>query len=82
MDLWQITYTNIITGERQTYMNVGFESPESAKEEIKLLMRDAKKFKKHYSYFNVNDMFESDIIIPTSMIGKYWRVKKVKCKPA
>lgn len=79
MDLWQITYTNIITGARKTYMDVGFGSPESAKDEIKRLIRDAKKYRKQG--YNVNEMFQNDIRIPTPMIGKYWRVKKVKCKP-
>ena len=78
MDLWQITYTNIITGSRQTYMDVGFRTPELAKEEIERLMRDAKKYRKQYH--NVNEMFQNNIRIPSSMIGKYWRVKKLKIK--
>ena len=73
MNLWQITYTNIITGERQTYMDVGFESPKSAKEEIRRLRRDAKKLRK--DNHDVNSMFMADIRIPTALIGKYWRVK-------
>ena len=78
MNLWQITYTNIITGERRTYMDVGFETPESAKEEIRRLRRDAKKLRK--DNYDVNLMYASNFRIPTALIGKYWRVKKVKCK--
>lgn len=80
MDLWQITYTNIITGARRTYMDVGFSTPESAKAEIERLIRDSKKLKKNYH--DVNSMYLSGIRIPTALIGKYWRIKKVKCKPA
>lgn len=79
MDLWQITYTNIITGERQTYMNVGFESPKRAKDEIVRLMREAKKLKKQH--LDVNARALAGLWNPTALIGKYWRVKKVKCKP-
>lgn len=79
MDVWQITYTNIITGARQTYMNVGFGSSQSAKDEIVRLMRESKKLRKQN--IDVNAMFVADIRIPTPLIGKYWRVKKVKCKP-
>ena len=81
MDLWQIAYTSIITGERLTYMDVGYETPGLAKAEIKRLIRDAKKYKKTLAHFNVNEMFENGIMIPSAMIGKYWRVKKIKCKP-
>lgn len=82
MNLWQITYTSIITGERQTYMDVGYETPELAKKEIKRLMRDAAKYKKTLANLSVNDMYAAGTRIPSALIGKYWRVKKVKCKPA
>jgi hypothetical protein len=81
MDLWQIRYTSIITGERQTYMDVGYESPELAKAEIKRLMRDAAKYKKTLSHLSVNEMYAAGVHVPSALIGKYWRVKKVKCKP-
>ena len=45
MELWGITYTNIITGQREKYMDVGFPSPERAKDEISRIMRDAKRYK-------------------------------------
>jgi hypothetical protein len=80
MDLWQITYTSIITGERQTYMNIGFETPERAKDEIERLKVAAKKYKK--LYYNINESYAAGVYLPTAAIGKYWRVKKVKCKPA
>jgi len=82
MDLWKITYTNILTGERQSYMDVGFESPESAKDEIRRLMRDAKKYKEHYKCYDPAIMMKEGIPIPSAMIGKNWRVKKIKCKKA
>ena len=79
MILYQIKYTSILTGIRETYMNVGFKTPELAKDEIKRLMRDAKKYKKQN--IDVRTMSEMGIRIPTSLVGKYWKVKKVKCKP-
>lgn len=62
-------------------MDVGFTTPESAHDEIVRLMRDAKKFKKDMGHFDVNEMFSAGLRIPSAMIGKYWRVKKIKCKP-
>ena len=79
MDLWQITYTNIITGTRQTYMNIGFETPQLAKDEIERLKAAAKKYKK--LYHDINETYSAGIYIPAAVLGKYWRVKKVKCKP-
>ena len=76
--LYQITYTNIITGERQTYMDVGYETPKLAKDEIRRLMRDARILKNRG--WDINLMYQRGDRIPTPMLGKYWRVKKVKCK--
>ena len=80
MELWQITYTHKILGTRHTYMDVGYEKPESAKEEIKRLQRDAAKYKKDYAHFDLNEIFKNGIRIPSAMIGKNWRIKKVKCR--
>lgn len=74
-ELWKITYTDNRTGLRESYMNIGFESPESAKTEIKRLMRDAKKYKKQGLRYNSNMSWS-----PTPLIGSYWRVKKIKLK--
>ena len=80
MDLWGITYTNIITGEREDYMNTGFLSPERAKDEIRRIMRDAKRYKSFC--VDVNELYITGYKIPTPMIGKYWRVKKLKIREA
>lgn len=61
-------------------MDVGFNSPESAKDEIKRLIRDAKKYKKDLIHFNINEMYESGVRIPSALIGKNWRIKKIKIK--
>jgi hypothetical protein len=68
----------MITGERKRYMDAGFPSRESAKREIGILIRDSKKYKKQG--YNLNEMFQSGVRIPTPMIGKYWRIKKIKSK--
>jgi len=79
MDLWQIRYTSIVSGQRETYMDVGFETPQLAKDEIRRLMRDAKKLKK--SNLDIDVLLKLGMRVPTPAIGRYWRVKKVKCKP-
>jgi hypothetical protein len=77
-DYWKITYTNVLTGLREVYMNVAYDYPEEAKAEIKLLIRDTKKWKK--LGFNLSDMIDNDVSIPTSMCGSHWRVKKGKLR--
>lgn len=77
-DYWQITYTNVLTGLREVYMNVAYDYPEQAKAEIKLLRRDAKKWKK--LGFNLSDMVDNGVSIPTAMCGSHWRIKKGKLR--
>jgi hypothetical protein len=77
MDLWKI----IRTGLREQYMSVGYERPESAKNEIKKLIRDSKKFRK--LGINPNIVNSQEILrVPTPLIGKNWRIKKIKVRPA
>lgn len=58
-------------------MNVGFETKESAVAEKKRLIRDAKKYKKLYPDFNMNESLTLGNRIPTVMVGSNWRIKKV-----
>ena len=77
-DYWSITYTNAISGSRDVYMSIAFEHPETAKAEIRALRRDARKYKKEG--FNLTDMINNGISIPSAMIGSYWRIKKGKMR--
>lgn len=78
MNLYQITYTNVRTGKRETYMSVGFETKEDAERELKLLVKEAKKWRgKYNSHAIIGDISYT----PSYAIGKYWRIKKVKCTP-
>ena len=43
MNLWRITYLNKLTGKRQNYMQVGFESEQQAFDEVRRLKDHAKK---------------------------------------
>ena len=74
MELWQIEYRDKRTGERKPYMNIGFESEQSAKNELERLKKAQKKYK--------NLDFTNSSFVPVAAIGSYWRVKKVKCKKA
>lgn len=43
MKLWSIQYTDERYGSKHYYMNIGFETPKEANDELKRLLRDKKK---------------------------------------
>ena len=78
---YQITYTSMLDGCRHTYMNVGFECKDRAQNELKLLMKAAKKFKKDYPDWDHQKESQYDLLyVSAAQIGKYWRIKKVSIK--
>lgn len=68
MIYYQITYTDSRTGERKTYMNVGFETRGEAERERKLLIAEVKKYRKMY--------IGESTIARASIVGKNFRIKK------
>jgi hypothetical protein len=77
MTLYQIKYTDIRTGERKAYMNIGFNTKEEVRMKLDLLLREAKKWKQIYHIDDMNTLER----IPAAAVGSYWRIKKVNCTP-
>lgn len=71
MIYFQITYTDSRTGERITYMNIGFETKEAAEMEKNLLVREAKKYRKMSILGRVG-------FARASIVGINFRIKKIK----
>ena len=71
--LYQIEYTNRLTGKENTYMNVGFESEESAQREIGLLKKQQSK--KHFSIEELMRM--ENQYIRSWMVAENWKIKPV-----
>jgi hypothetical protein len=71
---YKITYTNVLTGLRETYMRIGFNSQESAVNEKNRILREAKRLRKQH--IDVRTM--KGLIIPSYLIGKNWRISKWK----
>ena len=68
--LYQIEYTNRLTGKENTYMNVGFESEESAQREIGLLKKQQSK--KHFSIEELMRM--ENQYIRSWMVAENWKI--------
>jgi len=74
---WQIRYTNIDTGDRLTYMNIGFESEKSAKDELRKIKEQITKLKGMGYYLNRgNDFIKNRVCL----IGKNFRIRKINLK--
>ncbi len=80
IDYWQITYTDVFSGYRETYMNIGFESKESARRELDRILREVKKANQGLFPFNIRDAVNAGMHIPSIKKGTHWRIKKIKIK--
>ena len=79
MEVFEITYTHILTGERKSYMNVGFPNRKVAKDEIERLKREAQRYKK--MNYDLNSLYEKGVHLIAPLVGKNWRIRKVKIRP-
>ena len=71
---WGIFYTHPDTSRRQ-YMQVGFESPEQAQNELDRILRGKKEWQ------SKNDISHYDIYkCPSFLIGEDWEIKEIKIK--
>ena len=57
-------------------MRIGFNSRELAENEKNNILREAKRLRKQR--IDVRTMNELGLIIPSAIIGKNWRVSKIK----
>lgn len=74
--LYVIKYTNRLTGERCTYMNVGFETPEAAQLELDRIIKLQNK--RPYSIQELLNI-ESEYL-RSWMIGDAWKVEQINIK--
>lgn len=68
-----IKYTNE-NGERKTYMNIGFDTLESAENELRRIKEQREKLKGIGAYLNRTDNYELN---RACIAGKNFRIKKV-----
>jgi len=71
---WKITYMNRLTGEKCTYMNMGFRSPERAQDEIRCIL----KSRKLYSDKELESWLNSSDRKPSYIVGTDWKVEPIK----
>ena len=74
--LYSIKYTNRLTGERCTYMYIGFETQERAQTELNLLLREQKK----QPYTTEELLRVGSQFLRSWMIGTEWKIEPIKCK--
>jgi hypothetical protein len=77
---YKISYTNILTGDKQSYMNIGFESEKSANDELNRLLHEREKLSFTYTEDVIRDCIKNDIFIPTCIIMSDWKIKSIKLK--
>lgn len=75
---WQIKYTDGLTGERKTYMQIGFESQEDAQKELDVINREREKFKNMNRFLKRPDNYFKYRAL---LHGKNFRIKKINTKP-
>lgn len=76
---WTITYTDVRTGERKTYMNnVGFDLFE-VQRELGRIRRERTRLRKLYPDLmeRVREMQEAGMYVPSYMVGRDWRRKRI-----
>lgn len=75
MDLYKITYESILTGERSTYMGMGF-SKESAERELRLIELQRSK----YDIDDIEQWVRGGVRVPSYVQGINWKIEKIKFK--
>ena len=79
-ELHKITYLSILDGKRHSYMNIGFESFEAAEsEKIKLIRVYNKRWSNHTDV-EIIKMEAAGIVMSTPMIGREYKIEKIKIK--
>ena len=77
---WKVTYLSILSGERETYMNIGFESPERAQRTIDQLIKEYDKRWSEYCDDKIRQMYIDGTVMYTPMIGREYKVELIKLR--
>lgn len=75
--LYGIFYTDIRTGERKCYMNVGFETYKLASDERDRILKMKKKYKDKITTEYLNQTTHH---VLSCFVGKNWRIKPIKIR--
>ena len=78
--LWKLTYLSILDGQRHTYMNIGFESPEAAEQERDKLQREYEKRWAQRTDDEIRQMYLNGIKMYTAMIAREYKIEPIKLR--
>jgi len=80
MIYYKITYLSALTGERSSYMNIGFESEKIAQNELDCILRHYEKIKDRYTEDVIFNCIQNNIHIPVCIIGSDWKIEPIKLR--
>jgi len=77
---WKLTYLSILDGQRHTYMNIAFESPERAQREQDALELEYQKRWSKWTDDEIRQMYINGTQMYVSIIGRDYEVEPIKLR--